>query len=234
MRQALSLALDRKRIVDVIWYGQGKPATGPVVSNNPAWYDRSLKPYEFDPKKAEKLLDEAGYPRAAGGVRFKLVQNFLPYGEGWQRQAEFIRQEWRKIGVDVETQSVDMASWLKRIYTDWDFDFTSNFTHNYSDPSIGVQRAFVSSNIKQGATFSNSMDYRNPRVDELFKLAAVETSVEARRKQLAEVQQILQRELPVIFVMEMAYTHLWNRRVQGLITNGISMYSSWDQVWLRD
>ena len=234
VRQALSLALDRKRIVDVIWYGQGKPATGPVVSNNPAWYDRSLKPYEFDPKKAEKLLDEAGYPRGAGGIRFKLVQNFLPYGEAWQRQAEFIRQEWRKIGVDVETQSIDMASWLKRIYTDWDFDFTSNFTHNYSDPSIGVQRAFVSSNIKQGATFSNSMDYRNPRVDELFKLAAVETHVEARRKQLAEAQQILQRELPVMFVMEMAYTHLWNRRVQGLITNGISMYSSWDQVWLRD
>jgi len=232
VRQALSLALDRSKIVDIIWYGQGKPATAPVVSANPVYYDRTLRPLEYDPRRAERLLDEAGYPRGAGGVRFKLVQNYLPYGEAWVRMAEYIRQEYRKVGIDVETQALDMAGWLKRIYTDWDHDFTSNFIHNYSDPVIGVGRAFISANIRKGASFSNSMDYRNPRIDELFRQAAVETNLENRKRQLAEAQQILQRELPVIFVMEMAYTHLWNKRVQGLITNGVSMYSSWDSVWI--
>jgi peptide/nickel transport system substrate-binding protein len=234
VRQALSLALDRKRIVDVIWFGQGKPATGPIVSANPIYYDRTLKPLEYDPRKAERLLDEAGYPRGAGGVRFKLVQNYLPYGEAWVRMAEYIRQEFRKVGIEVETQALDMGGWLKRIYTDWDHDFTSNFTHNYADPAIGVRRAFTSASIKKGASFTNSMDYRNPRVDELFRLAETESSLDARKKELAEVQQILQHDLPVIFVMEMAYTHLWNKRVQGLITNGVSMYSNWDSVWVQD
>ena len=32
----------------------------------------------------------------------------------------------------------------------------------------------------------------------------------------------------MIFLMEMSYTHVWNKRVHGLITNGISMYSGWD------
>jgi peptide/nickel transport system substrate-binding protein len=31
----------------------------------------------------------------------------------------------------------------------------------------------------------------------------------------------------------MSYTHVWNKRVKGLITNGISMNSSWDSVWIE-
>jgi peptide/nickel transport system substrate-binding protein len=231
VRQAISLALDRERIVDVIWYGQGTPARGPIVSSNPVFFNKALKPYEYNPRKANQLLDEAGFPRASGGVRFKLNQYFLPYGENWLRLAEYVRQELGKIGIAVETQSVDFGGWLKAVYTDWSYDITSSFTHNYSDPSIGVERSFTSSNIKKGATFTNSMGYKNPRVDELFAKASRETDPAARKKQFDEIQQILHDELPVIFLMEMSYTHVWNKRVHGLITNGISMYSAWDGVW---
>ena len=44
---------------------------------------------------------------------------------------------------------------------------------------------------------------------------------------------ILADELPVIFLVEIAYSHLFNKRVHGLITNGISMYSNWDSVWVE-
>jgi peptide/nickel transport system substrate-binding protein len=229
VRQALSLALDRERIVDVIWYGQGKPARGPVVSTNPA-FNTALKPYEYNPRKANQLLDEAGYPRGAGGVRFKITQHFLPYGENWARLGEYVRQELGKVGISVETQSADLGGWLKAVYTDWSFNLTSTFSHNYSDPSIGVERTFSSDFIKKGATFTNSMGYKNPRVDQLFGLAAREIDPAARQKQFDELQQILHDETPVIFLMEMSYTHVWNRKVKGLITNGISMYSSWDGV----
>ena len=232
VRQAISLAIDRKRLVDVIWYGQGKPASGPIVSGNPNHFDRKLKPLEYNVDKANKLLDAAGYKRGKDGVRFKLTQNFLPYGEEWVRQAEFIKQELRKVGIQVETQSLDMGGWLKRIYTDWNYDFTSNFTHNYPDPTIGVQRAFISTNIKRGATFSNSMDYANEKLDALFVKAAQTADGPARNKTWEEIQAILRNDLPVIFLMEISYTHVWNKRVHGLITNGVSMYSNWDSVWV--
>jgi peptide/nickel transport system substrate-binding protein len=215
----------------VIWFGQGKPARGPIVSAG-AWFDKTLKPLEHDPARASALLDEAGYRRGAGGTRFKLTQNFLPYGESWVRLAEYLKQELGKVGIEVETQSLDLGGWLKRVYTDWDYDFTTNFTHNYSDPSIGVQRSFTSANIKKGASFTNSMSYQNPRIDELFQQTTVETDPEKRRQAFAEIQQILQQELPVIPLMEIAYVHLWNKRVHDLIRNGISMYSSWDSVWV--
>jgi peptide/nickel transport system substrate-binding protein len=126
-----------------------------------------------------------------------------------------------------------MGGWLKRIYTDWNYHFTANFTHNYSDPTIGVQRAFISTNIKKGATFNNSMDYRNARIDELFGLTAKLDDGAERNKAWAEIQRTIRDELPVIFLMEMSYTHLWNKRVKGLIVNGISMYTGWDQVWIE-
>ena len=166
-------------------------------------------------------------------MRFKLTQNFLPYGEEWVRQGEYIRQELGKIGIQVETQSLDLGGWLKRIYTDWDYHFTSNFTHNYSDPTIGVQRAFVSTNIRKGASFSNSMNYANPKLDALLNKAAALPDGAERKKTWDEVQQILRADLPVIFLIEIGYTHIWNKRVHGLITNGISMYSNWDSVWVE-
>ena len=47
------------------------------------------------------------------------------------------------------------------------------------------------------------------------------------------LQKIMQDDLPVIYLIEIGYTHIWNKRVKGLITNGISMYSNWDSVWLE-
>ena len=231
VRQAISMAIDRKKVVDIIWYGQGKPATGPLVSANP-WYDKRLKPFEYNLKKANEMLDKAGYKRGPDGTRFKITQHFTPYGESFVRLAEYTKNELGKLGIVVETQSADMGGWLKAIYTDWSYHMTNNFTHNYSDPAIGTQRAFVSSNIRKGASFTNSMDYKNPRVDELFAQSAIEIDEKKRAAQLAEIQQILRDELPVIFLVEIAYSHLFNKRVHGLITNGISMYSSWDSVWV--
>jgi peptide/nickel transport system substrate-binding protein len=233
VRQAISLAIDREKLVDVIWYGMGKPARGPIVSGNPTHFDKTLPPFEFNPKMAEQLLDEAGYKRDADGKRFELTQNFLPYGEEWVRQGEYIRQALGKIGIEIETQSLDMGGWLKRIYTDWDYDFTSNFTHNYSDPTIGVQRAFISSNIRKGASFSNSMNYANTKVDDLLKKAAALPDGSERKAVWDEIQQTIRADLPVIFLIEMGYTHVWNKRVHDLITNGISMYSGWDSVWVE-
>lgn len=232
VRRAISLALDRKRITNVIWFGQGKPAISPIVSGG-QYHDKSLQPFEHDLAKANALLDEAGYRRGPGGVRFKLVQNYQPYGESWVRQAEFIKQELGKIGIEVETQSLDFGAWLKRIFTDWDYDFTANSSHNYADPSIGVQRTFHSSNIKQGASYTNSMGYTNKRVDELLDQAAVQTDEAKRQRMFAEIQQILREDLPVIPLMELDWIQLWNKRVHGLITNGISIYTGWDSVWVE-
>lgn len=48
-------------------------------------------------------------------MSFKLVQNFIPYGESWVRLAEYVKQELGKVGIEVEIQSLDLGGWLKRV-----------------------------------------------------------------------------------------------------------------------
>src|SRR3546814_1461137 len=77
VRQAVAYAIDRKFIIDNIWFGFGKPATGPISSNFAAsgLYTDDVKDYNA-PNGAEianKLLDEAGFPRKGDGTRFELV-----------------------------------------------------------------------------------------------------------------------------------------------------------------
>lgn len=229
VRQAISLALDRNAIVNVIWYGHGKPARGPLVSTNP-FYDAALPAYPYDLKKANEILDQAGYTKK-DGVRFTIVQNFLPYGEKYQRLAEYIRVQLGKIGINAQTQSVDFGGWLQRVFTDWSYQMTSTFTDNRTDPSIGTERLFSSAYIKRGATFTNSMGYDNPRIDAIFNQAQTETDPKKRQALFNEMQVILHNELPVIFLMELPSITVYNRRVHNLITNGTSYYGNWATVW---
>ena len=54
VRQAISMAIDREKLVDVIWYGNGKPSRGPIVSGNPVHFDKTLKPFEYNVPKANR------------------------------------------------------------------------------------------------------------------------------------------------------------------------------------
>ena len=230
VRQAISLALDRQAIINVIWYGYGKAARSPIVSTNP-FFDKSLKPLAYDLKKAAALLDEAGYKPDANGVRFEIKQYALPYGEQYVRLGEYIRQQLRKIGIEVKTQSLDIGGWLKAVFTDWDYQMTSTFTDNRNDPTIGSQRLFTTADIRKGATFTNSMGYSNPEIDRLFADGALESDPTKRKAIFDQMQQILQADMPVIPLVELPNVSVWNKRVHGILTNGLSYYDGWETVW---
>lgn len=231
VREAMSLAMERKKIADVMFYGLGEPATNPIVHSNPVYYDKNIKPYEFDPNRANKLLDEAGYPRGDNKMRFKVRLANLPYGASYDRLGEYVKLALGNVGIDVLLVNQDMGGWLKQVYTDWDFDLASTFLHDYSDPSIVFEQEFASSAINKGGTFNNNMDYRNPKLDQILAQASSETDIAKRQKLYFEAEQIVHDELPEIFLIDQYYTNVWNKRVHGLLTNGISMYSSWDSVW---
>src|SRR3546814_685893 len=148
VRQAVAYAIDRKFIIDNIWFGFGKPATGPISSNFAAsgLYTDDVKDYNV-PNGAEianKLLDEAGFPRKGDGTRFEIVHDVTPYGEEWQRFGEYVKQALAQIGIKASLRYEDVPTWLRRIYTNYDFQITSNWHYNLADPVIGVHRLFTS------------------------------------------------------------------------------------------
>ena len=151
-----------------LWFNVGKVATGPVASGT-KYQEPGLKLPGYDPKRAVALLDEAGLKPNAQGVRFSIRHLTLPYGEVWTRLAEYLRTAFKAVGVELVLESSDTGGWASRV-AEWNYDTTVNFLYQYGDPTLGVERTYVSTNI-QKIVFTNTGGYKNPKVDELFAQA---------------------------------------------------------------
>jgi peptide/nickel transport system substrate-binding protein len=220
VRQAFAHVIDRKVILNTINYGYGAAISGPINPNLTKWYDPDLKTYPIDLAAAEKLLDEAGYPRGSDGIRARINLDYVPSGETYPRGSEYIRQALAKVGVDATVRSQDFATYTKRIYTDRDFDFAFEGMSNLFDPTVGVQRLYWSKNFKPGVPFSNGAAYSNPKVDALLEAAAVELDADKRVAQWREIQSILVEDLPAIDIVSQPELTIYNKRIQDHTVGG--------------
>lgn len=220
VRQAFAHVIDRKVILNTINYGYGAAIPGPINPNLAKWYDGDLKTYPIDLAAAEKLLDEAGYPRRSDGVRIRINLDYVPSGETYPRGSEYIRQALAKVGVDATVRSQDFATYTKRIYTDRDFDFAFEGMSNLFDPTVGVQRLYWSKNFKPGVPFSNGSAYSNPKVDALLEAAAIEVDAKKRVDQWREIQQILVEDLPAIDIASQPELTIYNKRITDHTVGG--------------
>ncbi len=220
VRQAFAHVIDRKVILNTINYGYGAAIPGPINPNLAKWYDGDLKTYPIDLAAAEKLLDEAGYPRGSDGVRIRINLDYVPSGETYPRGSEYIRQALAKVGVDATVRSQDFATYTKRIYTDRDFDFAFEGMSNLFDPTVGVQRLYWSKNFKPGVPFSNGSAYSNPKVDALLEAAAIEVDAKKRVDQWREIQQILVEDLPAIDIASQPELTIYNKRIADHTVGG--------------
>ena len=213
VRQAIAHALDKQAILKVVQYGYGKTANGPISPDLERFHLKDLPDHAFDLKKANQLLDEAGFPRGANGVRFALHADYWPNSSLYRRTAEFIRPALARVGIAVTVRSQDAPAYLQRVYTDRDFDFTVHPMSNLFDPTVGVQRLYWSKNFRKGLPFSNGSGYQNPEVDRLFEAAAIEPDEHKRKELFNEVQRIIVHDLPDITLFVPYNFTLYNKKV---------------------
>lgn len=230
VRQAISMAIDRNFIRDRLWFGIGKQATGPICSTTKFYDPAAAKLSPYDPKKAAALLDEAGYKPDAKGVRFTIKHMPLPYGEVWTRFSEYFRTQLKAIGIEVIIETGDAGAWARRI-GDWDYETSVNFLSQYGDPTLGVERSYVSTNIKK-ITFTNTGGYANPKVDELFTTGRESADPAVRQKAFTELQKILCEEVPQIWFLELAWPTIHDKKLHGVIQTAMGPNSSFDNVFL--
>jgi peptide/nickel transport system substrate-binding protein len=228
VRQAISLAIDRDFLVQKLWFGLGKPATGPVASTT-RYYDAALKPLAHNVKQAIALLDQAGLKPNADGVRFSVKHLVLPYGEIWQRLSEYLRAALKPVGIELVLETTDAGAWSQRVGS-WDYETTINFLYQYGDPTLGVERSYVSSNIKK-VTFTNTGGYANPKVDELFAQARTAADPADRRRAFDAVQELLVEQIPQIWLMELAFPTIYDKRLRNIVEYGTGVQSNFDDVY---
>ena len=230
VRQALRHAINLDFIVKNIWFGFGAPATGPLQATSP-YYLAGLPQYEYDPAKANRLLDEAGFKRDAAGNRFTLRILHGASGET-ARTAEYLKQAFARIGVQAKLETGDVGAAIRRVYGDNDFDLYINSMFLSADPTIGVQRLYWSGAIRKGVPFSNSSGYSNPELDKIWEQTQVEPDPAKRKALFAEMQKIVQNDLPIIPLLESKYFTVYNRKLHDHTVTADGPYGSFADAYL--
>ena len=127
VRKAMQMAIDLETINNTYFGGFGMTKPQGIIGDAMTgffvpfeeWPEETKKVYTYDPEGAEALLDEAGYPRGADGIRFKAVNNPLPaWDMGYQ---EIAVEYWDAIGVDVEIRTHE-GTQLNGLITDGTYE----------------------------------------------------------------------------------------------------------------
>ena len=117
VRRALTMAIDRRALMNTVWNGQGTLIGSMVVPTDPWWEDLSnLVPY--DPEGAKKLLKEAGY---GDGLKLRLRVPVVPYAV---KSAQFVASQLRDIGVTATIEEREFTRWIPEVLTNGDYDMT--------------------------------------------------------------------------------------------------------------
>jgi peptide/nickel transport system substrate-binding protein len=200
VRQAIAHSIDIDALIRIVLYGYGVVSPTPISPGLAKFHNPDIKAAAFNPALAEKLLDEAGYPRKDNGRRFKLRVTTNPFNPS--AYSDFISQALVKIGIETEIQKFDFGTYVKTIYTDRAWDLATESLSNTFDPTAGVQRVYWSKNFKIGLPFSNASHYESAEADRLLEAAAVEPDVEKRADFFKQFQVVIARDLPVINLVQ--------------------------------
>jgi peptide/nickel transport system substrate-binding protein len=232
VRQAIAHAINRDFVAKNVWFGYGSAATGPISQKLVKFYNPDVPKYPFDPKRAEALLDAAGYPRKAGGIRFRITHDPSTYSEQYRRFAEYFKQAMRAIGIDVDIQNTDAATFQRRIWTDNVYQTASYGLFTMSDPTIGVQRMYWSRNISKGVPYSNGSGYSSPEMDALLEAGQNEVDAAKRRDIFNKMQVLAMTDLSIIPIINVDHTTVYNKRVKGLTDDIEGVFATFANISL--
>ncbi|MEJ1974963.1 MAG: ABC transporter substrate-binding protein [Acetobacteraceae bacterium] len=234
VRQALLVASDRDYLFRNVYFSQGPMAfssfdTRLTWARNPA-IDYN-KMYAYDPARARKMLDDAGFKPGPDGTRFTLNLVFQSSRAEDIQMAQVLQRNWQAVGVKVVLKQTEPAVYGTRIFTDYDFDATIANYSTGGDAALGVSRLYTTDSIHKGSVFINASQYSNPEVDDLFNKGRDAASQAERAKYYFQVQEVLARDLPVLTMHEQAQYDAADVQVQDLFK--AAHYPWWDQVWMK-
>src|SRR5262249_36520422 len=191
VRQALNYATPKEQILESVYFGNAEIAN----SNIPPlkYWDESLAAYPFDIEKAEKLMAESTVPE---GFDIEIV---IPSADPVEQQVvEILKQEWAKIGVNVNIVQRDFgtmfSTWLEGkggMATTFPGGALSSDT--LSDDEIAAITLDPSAGLHALGTY-----YNNPKVNQLIKEAKGTLNENKRAEDFAEVQKIALEDAPAV------------------------------------
>ncbi|PIC04047.1 oligopeptide ABC transporter substrate-binding protein [Anoxybacillus flavithermus] len=235
LRQAMAYAIDNKSVGEKLYHGLRFPATTLIPPSFPGYHNKEAKGYSYDPEKAKKLLDEAGYKDKDGdGLREdpngkKLTIHFLAMSgsDVAEPLAKFYMQCWKDVGLDVQLVDGRLA------------EFNSFYDMvEKDDPKVDVFAAAwgTGTDVDPYGLYGRNVMFNysrwvNEKNDELLEKGHSEQAFdkEYRKKIYNEWQALMNEEVPVIPTLYRSALYAVNNRVKNFTVDPSSQLT-WKDV----
>lgn len=209
VRQAFSLAVDKTKLVSLVFSDTMDKANGILPPGMPG-YNSGLQGLDFNPTQALALIKASKYGSVANLPPITLTT--AGYGGAVGSYLEALVTEWRtNLGVDVTIRQIDPERFLYHTADELNNMFDSGWSADYPNPQDFLELLFAT-----GAQ-SNYGGYSNPQVDALLVKAAAETD---NAKSLADYQQAEQ-----LLVTDAAVLPLWFGKTYTLVKPNVHGYT---------
>lgn len=238
VRRAMTMLFDRESINTKIYSGFARPISGPFYVNSWA-YDKTIKPWPFDPEAAKRVLDEVGWKDANGdGIRDKdgipfSFELLIAHGSAPAAQfSQLLQEECAKAGIRVNIRQMEGSTLFDRIGKG-DFDASLSGWRLDLDPD--VYDTFHSTMAPPSGL--NHVYYANARVDSLLVAGRAEFDPARRERIYHEVHQLIHEDQPYTFINTVPDKRPIAKRIHGVKFGWNGPYDFWPGAsfwWVDD
>ncbi|MGH9201640.1 MAG: ABC transporter substrate-binding protein, partial [Vicinamibacterales bacterium] len=191
VRRAIDIGIDRRQMIDVLAFGDGK-LNGPIPWGNEIWAlpQEELEAfYVHDPVEARRLLEEAG----VDDVKLKhVVTTALPLG---REIGAIIKEQLRPLGIDITIEVLEQNAFIERVFLQRRFDTCGFDWFPVLDPTVSLR--FVDS----GDIFGRIFGFFDPEVGRLYDRMQSTFDLEQRIAVVHELQRaVLKLHGPVLYL----------------------------------
>jgi peptide/nickel transport system substrate-binding protein len=210
-RQALAYAIDQKAILHAAYYDQGVVSTtnDPLTTNNPA-YGGNLTKYTYDLDKAKELFAKAGIHAGATFIWWG-ASNQYPE---WNTSAQILQASLKKIGINLKIENTDIASWPAKFYPAGK-SFPGLIVPNFQsyEPDAADEFLFLQSGRCE-------CNWNSDQFDSLYNKALATADTAARNAIWHQLQEMVNKEVPIFVPAQFATVTATKRNVVGLWVDG--------------
>jgi ABC-type transport system substrate-binding protein len=221
VRLALSHAVPVDQIIKYVFKDLARPIAGPFMPGSSAC-DPTLRPIAYDLDAARKLLDEAGWKEGPGGVREKSIHGatvrasfeLMIYSEApaYKTVAEIVKENCRKIGVDVSIAPVQWALMLQKLRKKTFDAAMLGWALGWKDDPYQV---FHGSQADVPDS-SNAVGYRNPEVDRLIDQLRVTLDEKKQVELYHRIDRLIYEDQPYTFLLADKATAGYDARLENV------------------
>ncbi len=202
LRQALSLAIDRKKLRDALWLGKNYTPNGYQLKTFGPIYKADRAGYVYDAENARRLVKESGYDGKT--ITFRLIPNYYLNG---LESAQVLLEMWKAVGINAKLELVDNFKQVRA--PGIEIHQWSN-TYRIPDPAGSI-------NVLYGPRSGMQRSYKFWQAPEAFNKAAEvidgTADMKERYNAFQEMLDIIEDEMPMTILYNPLYGYASKKRI---------------------